>query len=186
MPRIAALALASLTACSTPHGLAAFERALAGQDSATAALTDWCRTRGIADPPQITARRLKAEIATPSPALRSQLGVGPEEPIRYRHVELRCGANVLSIAQNWYVASRLTPEMNAALASSDTPFGRVVAPLHFTRQRLESNRGQAAECPARTILSNRAVLKLADGTPISAVVECYTAANIAAARRSAR
>jgi hypothetical protein len=189
---IAELAFICLGACAAQPGVAPTESArpllddladtLAAQESATAALTEWCAARRIAAPPVITARQVKAEIAAPSPAMRSLLAAGPDEPIRYRHVELRCGATVLSVAENWYVPARLTPGMNAALDNSDAPFGRVAAPLHFTRQRLESQRGQSENCPAGTILSNQALLKLPDDRPISAVTECYTAANLAPAR----
>lgn len=96
----------------------------------------------------------------------------------YRHVRLSCGASVLSVAHNWYVPSRLSPDMNEALETSDTPFGKVVAPLRFTRERLASERGPAEGCPKDTILSHRAVLRLPDGRPLSLVVECYTRANL--------
>jgi hypothetical protein len=36
---------------------------------------------------------------------------------------------VLSEADNWYVPSRLTPEMNRALETTGTPFGRVIQSL---------------------------------------------------------
>ncbi len=85
---------------------------------------------------------------------------------------------MLSVAHNWYVPARLTPEMNRTLETSDTPFGKVVAPLGFRRERLGSQRGRTAECPVGTVLSHRAVLKLADGRAISLVVECYTLANL--------
>ncbi len=162
--------------------LDAFERALAAQDSATAALTGWCRARRIADPAAIAAERLKAEMAEPGAAMRRLLDVGPDEPLRYRHVLLRCGGTVLSVARNWYVPARLTPGMNRELDGSDAPFGRVAGPLQFSRQRLTSKRGQADDCPQGTILSQRAVLKLPDGRPLSAVVECYTEANLARPR----
>jgi len=93
-------------------------------------------------------------------------------------VRLTCGDAVLSVAHNWYVPARLTPKMNHALETSDTPFGKVVAPLGFRRERLGSQRGRMAECPVGTVLSHRAVLKLADGRAISLVVECYTRANL--------
>lgn len=93
-------------------------------------------------------------------------------------MRLTCGGAVLSVAHNWYVPARLTPEMNRALETSDTPFGKVVAPLGFTRERLASQRGRMAECPVGTVLSHRAVLKMADGRAISLVVECYTLANL--------
>lgn len=96
----------------------------------------------------------------------------------FRHVQLLCGTMVLSDAKNWYVPARLTPAMNAALLSTGTPFGTVVRPLGFRRERLESHRGRAAECPAGTVLSHKAVLRLADGRGISLVAECYTAANL--------
>jgi hypothetical protein len=54
----------------------------------------------------------------------------------------------------------------------------VVAPLHFTRERLAARRGRMAECPAGTVLSHRAVLRRPDGLAISLVVECYTSASV--------
>ncbi|MFM6832719.1 MAG: hypothetical protein ACKOVA_20640, partial [Novosphingobium sp.] len=93
-------------------------------------------------------------------------------------VRLTCGDTVLSVAHNWYVPARLTPEMNRTLETTDAPFGKVVAPLGFRRERLASRRGRMAECPEGTILSHRAVLRLLDGRAISLVVECYTRANL--------
>jgi chorismate-pyruvate lyase len=78
---------------------------------------------------------MATELA-PSAAQRSDLQVSAEEPIRYRRVELRCGTHVLSIADNWYVPSRLTSEMNQMLDSTQTPFGKVVLPLHPHRTTL--------------------------------------------------
>jgi chorismate-pyruvate lyase len=104
--------------------------------------------------------------------------------VRYRHVCLRCGAVVLSEAENWYVPSRLTPQMNALLDSSDEPFGRVVRPLAFRRLRRDAElpwtptpgrRQHAAalrELP-HTVLRHRAVLLLPDGTPFSYLIESY-------------
>ena len=51
-------------------------------------------------------RRPEAALARAAPAP----GIGPDEPVAYRHVRLRCGDHVLSEADNWYVPSRLTPE----------------------------------------------------------------------------
>ncbi|WP_240481406.1 hypothetical protein [Novosphingobium fuchskuhlense] len=117
-----------------------------------------------------------SEAATP--AVRAALGVGTGEPLAFRHVRLRCGGTVLSIAKNWYVPARLTPAMNTTLETTRTPFGTVVRPLGFHRERLESRRWRAAECPAGTVLSHKAVLRLADGRGISFVAECYTRANL--------
>jgi len=97
---------------------------------------------------------------------------------------------VLSEADNWYVPARLTPEMNRALETTDTPFGKAVASLHFRRHTLSAEliwsplpkgweMGAAASgsgtlpIPAH-LLEHRAVLALPGGEPISEVVETYT------------
>jgi len=162
--------------------LARFERTLAANDSATAALTGWCAARGIAQPAAIRAVADRAAREPASPAIRAALGIGSDEPVAFRHVQLLCGAAVLSDAKNWYVPARLTPAMNATLETSETPFGTVVRPLGFRRERLASQRGRAAECPAGTVLSHKALLRLADGRAISLVAECYTRANLAGGR----
>ncbi len=120
----------------------------------------------------------RSEQEAASPATRAILGAALDEPIAFRHVRLRCGGTVLSDAKNWYVPARLTPAMNTALETTRTPFGTVVQPLGFHRERLESRRGRAAECPARTVLSHKAVLRLPDGRAFSLVAECYTEANL--------
>jgi hypothetical protein len=168
----------AISGCAAHGGrLSEFEAALAVQDSATAALGAWCKAHAIADPAAIAAQPVRGEDAAPPAGLSDLLQTGAAPG--YRHVRLACGPAVLSEAHNWYVPQRLTPEMNAALASSDTPFGRVAAPLRFTRERLAARRGRAPGCPRGTVLSNRALLRLPDGKPLSYVVECYTQANIA-------
>jgi hypothetical protein len=178
----AAIATATIAACAGPISLAGFEQTLASNHSATEALTQWCRARGMANPPQIVAQTVKSEMVTPDAAIRTQLAIDDSEPVRFRQVHLLCGDVVLSIADNWYVPARLTPEMNHMLESSLVPFGRVVAPLGYIREQLASSHGRAPGCPEGTVLSVRAVLRLPDGRPISAVAECYTAANLAPAR----
>jgi hypothetical protein len=174
-----AAGLLALAGCVTAQAgdLARFEAVLAVQDSATAALGQWCAARGIATPAQIRAAPVSGPAPLPTAEIRARLGVGDAEPLGYRHVRLTCGAAVLSDAQNWYVPARLTEEMNRQL-QGDTPFGTVVAPLGFRRARGPAVRGKAAGCPAGTILSHSAVLRLADGSAISAVTECYTATNL--------
>jgi hypothetical protein len=177
----ASAALALLGGCANPR-LPAFEHTLAAQDSATAALGEWCAARHIAQPARITASPVHDADAPPPGDLRTLLGEG-SAPIGYRHVRLACGSArlaivVLSEAHNWYLPDRLTPEMKAVLATSDVPFGKVVGPLHFTRQPLDSRRGRAPACPAHTVVSHRALLRLPDGHPLALVVECYTTANL--------
>lgn len=176
--RLVAVLAFALGGCTRP-GLEDLRATLARQPSATAALGEWCEQRGLADPPTITALPVIGDELAADPAVRAALGVGPGEPLGYRHVRLACGTAVLSDAQNWYVPSRLTPEMNAALATTGLPFGKVVAPLGFHRERLAEKRGALPGCPDDTILSHRAVLRLPDGRAIAWVQECYTRENLA-------
>jgi len=157
------------------HALPRLEATLAAQPSATAALQGWCAERRLADPPVIRAEADRTPLAAP-PAVRTALGIAADTPLGHRRVRLVCGGIVLSVAHNWFVPERLTPAMTDTLDRTDTPFGTVVAPLHFTRQRLEQRRGRLALCPPGTVLSHRAVLRRPDGAAISLVVECYTRA----------
>ncbi|RVU06876.1 hypothetical protein EOE18_02630 [Novosphingobium umbonatum] len=157
--------------------LSGFEQTLAAQDSATAALGQWCAAQKLAADPTITATPVRGQDALPPPDLDSTLQ-SEDEPA-YRHVRLSCGDKVLSEAHNWYLPKRMTPEMVRVLDSTDTPFGKVAAPLRFTRERMAALRGAAPSCPAGTILSHRALLRLPSGAPLALVLECYTAANLA-------
>lgn len=174
----AALAALGLAACAAPQAdlLTRFEATLAAQDSATAALGTWCAARGIAAPARISATVLSGTQRADPADLAALLQL--DGPPGYRHVRLSCGDTVLSEAHNWYAPERLTPAMNAALAASDVPFGKVAAPLRYTRQRLSSQRGAGPGCPAATILTHRVLLRLPDGAPLALVTECYTPANL--------
>jgi len=104
--------------------------------SATLALEKWCAEHRLAGSgePKIVARLIRG---TPKPATdeqRQRLQVGPDEALGYRRVQLVCGDRVLSEADNWYVPSRLTPEMNSLLDTTDTPFGKAVQSLKPFRQ----------------------------------------------------
>ena len=169
-----------LSACATPQAalLDSFAAQLAAQPSATLALGQWCGRQGFADPPLVTAQPVIGASQAPPADARTLLGIAADEPLAYRRVRLWCGGRVLSEADNWYVPARLTPAMNAALAASDVPFGRVAAPLGFIRERLAETRGAAPGCPPGTVLSHRGVLRLPDGRGLALVGECYTAANL--------
>lgn len=172
---------ALVSGCATGTGSAAlhaFEANLASHDSATEALRQWCEARGIARDPQITAQFIRGHDEPPPEGLRARLQAGADDPLGYRHVRLSCNGTVLSEAHNWYVASRLSAQMNRALAETDTPFGKIAAPLHFTREPLSSSTNQDVACPAGIISVHRALLRLADGRPLALVAECYTAANL--------
>ena len=180
----ASLALLVVAACS-PGPLSQFRQTLAAQDSATAALGEWCAVRRLADPAAITATPvLDGERIVPAevPAL---LALQRGQPLGYRHVRLSCGGTVLSEAHNWYARERLTADMNRMLDQTNTPFGKAVAALKFTRERLGERKGASFGCPAGTVLSHRARLVLPGGQPLALVVECYTRANLRALHRPA-
>lgn len=177
---MAVIASAGLAgACSADHeSIAALERALGSNASATRALEEWCAARGLADHPEIVARRLKNEAGPEPTGLRARLGVGAGARLGYRHVQLVCGERVLSEAHNWYVRERLTSAMNAALNTSDIPFGKIVGPLRFSRETIDSRKGGEPGCPPGVVLSQIALLRLPDGRPLALVTECYTRAAI--------
>ena len=152
--------------------------------SATLALEDWCATHHMAVRPVVVAQKVALPQPDPVPArVRADLGVSATQPVQHRQVRLACGPYVLSVADNWYVPALLTPQMNATLEGTDTSFGHVVAPLHFTRERLEFARlwspwpggaaGAMIVAPAE-IVRQRAVLRDGQGRPFSEVVETYT------------
>jgi hypothetical protein len=165
---------------------------LLAHDSATLTIERWCADHRLADPARIVAERVSDAAKPASAEVREALDVKPGEPLGYRRVRLKCGDHVLSEADNWYVPARLTPEMNRALETTDTPFGKAVAALHFRRHTLSADllwrplpKGWEIgatpvpqEAGALTIpdhvLEHRAVLSTPDGEPFSEVVETYT------------
>jgi chorismate-pyruvate lyase len=166
---------------------------LLSHDSATLTLDRWCDAHHLASPAKVVAVRDRDARKDATTEQRSALGVSATEPIRYRRVKLVCGAHVLSEADNWYVPSRLTAEMNHQLETSDIAFGRAVQALHFQRRTLsakllwsplpqgwEVTGGALPDAGARTlavphaVLEHRAVLTLPDGSAISQVTETYT------------
>jgi hypothetical protein len=167
---------------------------LLSHDSATLTLEHWCDSHHLADLGQVSAQRVAGIDKPVDDQQRRLLRVGASDVVRYRRVQLTCGGVILSQADNWYVPGRLTPEMNAQLDASDTPFGKVVGPLHFQRHTISATllwqplppgwdtdpsaapavkAGASLKVPA-AVLEHRAVLTLPDGTPFSQVVETYT------------
>jgi chorismate-pyruvate lyase len=102
--------------------------------SATATLEQWAADHKLASNPIIRAKILVGVDKLVSDRQRQRLQIGPNEPVKYRRVELACGERVLSEAENWYVPSRLTPEITAILETTDTPFGRAVLDLKPVRE----------------------------------------------------
>jgi chorismate-pyruvate lyase len=164
---------------------------LLSSDSATVTLEHWCDAHRLASPPRIIAERISVSDKSASADQRLDLAAAPAEPIRYRRVRLMCGPLVLSEAENWYVPSRLKPEMNRLLDTTDVPFGKVVKALNFRRHTLSAKvlwlplpegwemgasaiEGNGTLVIPSDLLQHRAVLSLPDGTPFSEVVETYT------------
>lgn len=165
---------------------------LLSHDSATLTLERWCATHRLATPATVVADRVRNADQPPTAAVRTLLGAGETEPVKYRRVRLRCGDRVLSEADNWYVPARLTAAMNEALDSSDIPFGKAVQALNYRRRTLSAQllwaplpEGWEMSAAARSsgrsalqvppqVLQHKAVLTLPDGTPFSHVVETYT------------
>lgn len=187
--RPAYLALALLASCAIPSARSDFARAepwallqtlnadLLSHDSATSTLERWCADHHLAEPPRIVARRQRDAQKSLPDELRAQLAIDADEPIAYRHVQLVCGDHVFSEADNWYVPSRLKPEMNLQLATTDEPFGKVVRPLGFRRRTLSSallwHPSRQQRSVPRDVLRHTAVLYTSAQVPFSAVVETY-------------
>lgn len=164
---------------------------LLSHPSATSTLERWCSAHGLASEPKLRAHLLRGDNKQITPEDYLRLGITPDEPLRYRHVQLFCGDKLLSEADNWYVPSRLTPEMNRLLDKTDTPFGRAVKDLEFQRQTLAVNllwqplpegwelRPAQADAAGNLqipehVLQHRAILHTKERVPFAMLVEIYT------------
>ncbi len=163
-----------------------------GSRSATQILENWCRDHRLAREPKILAHMVTGVAKIPTAEQRQRLEVSATDEVKYRRVQLRCGAHVLSEADNWYVPGRLTPEMNRLLETTDTPFGKAIeslepyrrtfavtllwAPLPAGWERepaaLPASSGRALAIPA-ALFEHRAVLYTRSGKPFSEVTEVY-------------
>ncbi|MFO1102729.1 MAG: hypothetical protein U1E20_07495 [Methylocystis sp.] len=162
--------------------------------SATATLEKWCADHKMSAEPKIVARRVSGVDKPPSEETRRRLEVGAEEPVKYRRVQLACGEHVLSEADNWYVPGRLSDDMNRALDTTETPFGKTIAPLQPFRRTIEMKMrwsplpegwevSATAAAPAKTsgalsmphdLFEHTAVVYARDQRPVSEVHETYT------------
>jgi len=163
----AALLLAP-AALAQDAGAVRLEAELTAAPSATQFLTDKCAALKLASPPLIRAVRESADVPAGA-EVRAALNVSADTVLRYRRVNLTCGSHVLSEADNWYVPTRLSDDMNKTLDTTETSFGTVVKPLNFHRQTLKM---EPLADPAHS-LRVTAVLLTAGGMPFSLVVENY-------------
>ena len=168
-PAIVALCATSVLAASSDADNVARLRAdLAGPESATQVLTRWCAAHHVS-PSTIRAVQVAGAAKPADTQIRALLKVTPGQPIRYRKVQLMCGDQVFSEADNWYLPDDLTEAMNKTLDTTDISFGTVVKPLDFRRQTL----GMVDDKGPDFVLHVRAVLVTGGGVPFSLVVENY-------------
>src|SRR3984957_5799567 len=169
---------------------------LLSNPSATLTLERWCGAHRLATEAKVSAHLVRGEDRQITPEDRQRFAIMAEEPVRYRRVRLSCGDKVLSKADNWYVPSRLTPEMNRLLDETDTPFGRAVRDLGFGRHTLGAELlwqplppgWEGSPLPAdgkgevpipQELLRHSAMLTTRTGMPFSRVVETYQRAMLA-------
>lgn len=167
------LATGPARAAEDTSRLQAFEVQLEANPSATAVLQAWCDVHGPKGT-RIAAVQIQGASAPLPRAGGDVLHPQPGETMRYRRVRLMCGNRILSQAQNWYLPGKLTGEMKRTLDQSQTPFGRAVAALHFSRRNLETRYLPAGDDGG--VLRHSAVLITEKGEPFSFVVETYTKA----------
>ncbi|NIX77022.1 hypothetical protein [Microvirga terricola] len=154
--------------------------------TATASLLDWCEEHGLSDGP-IIARRLQDDRTLSARDLSlPALGAMSEELIRHRRVELARGDLPLVTADNWFLPSRLSAQMNEALDGTDLPFGAVIAPLDPARRNFAihfNDPGDGEAWGPDTILEHQAVVIDGKGRPLAVVRERFQAALISFSSR---
>lgn len=167
----------NLVSSEPPASVDALSARLLAARSATAVLEQLCAELHLADPPRVRALPDRHARRSADAEVRAALQIGPDEPVRYRRVRLRCGGRLLSRAENWYVPSRLTPDMNRALETSDTPFGTAIRPLQPTRRTLG-----VQWLPGATAFRHSALVLDGAGRPLAFVVESYPRSALVAPR----
>jgi len=111
---------------------------LLASPSATLTLEHWCAAHALAEPARLQAEPLASTPDDAGVDVRRDLEVGEHDLVIHRRVALRCGQQLLSLADNWYVPARLSSAMNEQLAHTQTPFGKVVQSLHPYRRTLSA------------------------------------------------
>jgi chorismate-pyruvate lyase len=140
----------------------ALHEALLASASATAVVRQM-----FGDPVEI--QRMPAVAEPPDADICADLASDPDA-IVHRRVTLRAAGRAVSEADLWYVPGRLPPDMAEALATTNIPFGTIVAPLRPSRE-LASFR--FCHPPEHSVLEHRALLRDANGNPIAFVHERY-------------
>jgi len=172
--------------------------------SATHTLEKWCQTHRLAAVPSIVAQPVLGDNKPPSQEQMQRLEVNEPKNVKHRKVRLYCGDQLLSEADNWYVPGRLTADMNRLLETTQTPFGKAVAPLQPYRQTISVKmlwsplpEGWEIENPVHeakgrkqpltipdALFEHRAVVYGKDRKPIAEVHEVYQRQILAAPKRN--
>ena len=157
------------------------EALLAGH-SATMVLDAWCAHHGMAAPNGVSIQKISSGTVEKIPAhVRKALAIPRGADIMHRRVRLLCGGHILSEADNWYVPARIPPVMRETLTTTDVSFGRVLAPLNFTRKPLTLKMLATAKLISKAasqghgfdLFAHNALLSLPDGQPLAYVQETY-------------
>ena len=159
---------------AAPALMQALSDELLASRSATQTLEAWCGDHHLAAAPRIVARVVTNADKPVTAEQRQRLHVTDTDVVKFRHVRLQCGSRVLSEADNWYVPSRLSVDMNHLLETTDTPFGTVVRPLEPYREAIAVTMfWTAGAAPPEALFAHRAVLFTRDHVPFSEVYEVY-------------
>ncbi len=172
-------------------GLEKLEERLSECKSATRALEEWCEEHGLVTPARIGAITMAQACKKATQDQLERLQVQKQDDVAYRQVRLLCADLLVCEADNWFVPSRLTDAMNIALQTTDTPFGKVVAPLQpyrdtYSMTVFEGNlpwSSSESETPgeerwaydgSQDLLHHRGlVLQRADNLPLAEVHETF-------------
>lgn len=178
------------------------ENRLLAESSATQTLERWLQEHKLLGVQETlrAERDMEVQRACP-PDLAAALDIPApqaDSALHYRKIRLVGHGHVYSEAENWFVPERLTKTMTETLEQTDTPFGRVVSPLRFTRQLIRREtlwsplpdlwemqphaalRPDTQEAEATPLalpphlFRHIALLRTHEGTPFSLVVETYT------------
>jgi hypothetical protein len=129
--------------------------------SSTLLLEKWCRDHQLADEPKIVADVARGVGKIPTAEQRQRLQVTPQDEVKYRRVQLRCGNRILSEAENWYVPDRLTADMNRLLATTGTPFGKLCSLWsRIDRHSLSNSCGRRSRMAGSAVQSSRPLAPL--------------------------
>jgi hypothetical protein len=172
-------ATAASDPAAVPPEVEPLRQALASGESATAVLDRWCVGHGLAPAGSVRAEKLRPD-SFPIPAEAGAKLRLNGRAIAARRVRLHCGATLLSEARLWFLPNLLTPEMRRRLARTRTPFGAVVAPLHFRRVQsriavLPAAREASSTETSGDLMSVEAYLVLPDGRAFAFTQEVYKA-----------